>query len=141
MGDIEGSMSQEVEVASGVPKGSVLGPIQLISHISVIDAQLQSTTVRTFADDTKLIKKIENENDCQKQQEDLVKTFDHAARINKTFKSGKIGLMRYTRLTDSFEFECKAKAGSNINKNTGTKNRGVFISDNCKFHEQIKKSF
>ena len=50
-------MSQEFVVASGVPKGLVFDPILLICHISDIDAQLQSTTVRPFADVTRLIKK------------------------------------------------------------------------------------
>ena len=70
MVNIEGSKSQEFDEATGVPQGSVLGPLLFIIHISDIDAQLQDATIRTFADDTKLILKIESENYWQTQQDD-----------------------------------------------------------------------
>ena len=140
MVNIEGSKSQEFDVASGVPQGSVLGPLLFIIHISDINALLQSTTVRSFADDTRLVKNIENVNDCQGLQEDLEKIFDWAERNNMTFNSGKFELMRYTQQTDPVEFEYKTKDGCNINRTRGTKDLGVFMSDDGKFHEQIMKS-
>ena len=54
--NIKGSKSREFDVDSGVPQGSVLGPLLLIIHISDNKAQLQCTTVRSFADDTRLVK-------------------------------------------------------------------------------------
>ena len=62
-------------MASGVPQGSVLVLLLLIILISDIDVQLQSTTVRSFADNIRLVKNIERENDCQRLSEDLAKIF------------------------------------------------------------------
>ena len=45
--------------------------------------------------------------------------------------------MRYTQQTDPVEFEYKTMDGSNINRTTGTKDLGVFISDDGRFHEQF----
>ena len=64
---------------SGVPQGMVFGPFFVIFHISDIDAHLQRTTVRPFADD------IRKENDNKRFQEDLVKIFDRAEKNNMTF--------------------------------------------------------
>ena len=87
-------------MASGVPQGSVLGPLLFIFHISDINAQLQSTIVRSFADDTRLVNNIENENDWQRLQANLEKIFDWTKRNNINFNSEKFELMRYTQQSD-----------------------------------------
>ena len=61
MVNIEGSKKQEFDVASGVPQGLVFGPLLFIIHILDIDAELQGTYTRSFADNTRLIKKIWSE--------------------------------------------------------------------------------
>ena len=90
MVNIEGSKSQEFDVGNGMPQGSVLGPLILMIHIIDINAQVQSKTVRSYAGDTRLIKKIGNENDCQGLQEDLEKIFDWTEGNNLNFNNGKI---------------------------------------------------
>ena len=109
MVNIEGSKSLEFEVDSGVPQGSVLCPPLFVIHISDINAQLQSTTVRSFTYDTRLVKNRENENDCQRLQEDLEKIFDWPEGNNMTFNSGKFEFLSYTQQTDPVEFENKLR--------------------------------
>ena len=48
---INGINSDEVSVSSGVPQGSVLGPILFFAYINDLPEQVK-TRVRLFADDT-----------------------------------------------------------------------------------------
>ena len=53
---ISGSFSSWADVLSGVPQGSVLGPILFLICVNDI-ADLMSKSIRLFADDTKMWKK------------------------------------------------------------------------------------
>jgi len=54
---VDGKMSEAIDVTSGVPQGSVLGPILFLIFINDIGDGLQSQA-RLFADDCLLYKKL-----------------------------------------------------------------------------------
>ena len=68
---VEGCFSSESDVTSGVPQGSVLGPILFLVHISDIDQGTHHCKVSSFADDTRIMKTIKEENDRTLMQNDL----------------------------------------------------------------------
>ena len=64
--------SNLVLVTSGITQGSVLGPILFLIYVSLNDLpEVVSSTAALFADDTKLYRAIENEEDKLQLQEDL----------------------------------------------------------------------
>jgi len=54
---LEGQLSEEVSVTSGVPQGSVLGPLLFLAYVSDIWRDIVST-IRLFADDCVIYKKL-----------------------------------------------------------------------------------
>ena len=67
---IRGAWSAWIEVASGVPQGSVLGPILFLIFINDLECIVRNRVLK-FADDTKLFGKVQSEVDYIGIQEDL----------------------------------------------------------------------
>jgi hypothetical protein len=56
---------------SGVPQGTVLGPILFLIFINDLAEYIQHSTLRLFADDSIIYKQIKNKEDAIKLQQDL----------------------------------------------------------------------
>ena len=62
---LEGETSTSVPVTSGVPQGTVLGPILFLVYINDLSEYISNSTVRLFTDDCILYRQIDSTADCQ----------------------------------------------------------------------------
>ena len=67
---LRNGQSSWCEVDSGVPQGSILGPLLFLLFINDLPISIDSS-IKLFADDTKLYRKIESLEDCESLQRDL----------------------------------------------------------------------
>ena len=67
---VDGVSSGLVDVDSGVPQGTVLGPILFLLHINDLPS-IVSSKVRLFADDCLIYRQIKSNNDQIELQRDL----------------------------------------------------------------------
>ena len=67
---VEGQLSEEVRVTSGVPQGSVLGPLLFLAYVNDIWRNIEST-IRLFVDDCVSYRKVRNNEDMEKLQKDM----------------------------------------------------------------------
>ena len=68
---VDGVFSDSLPVVSGVPQGSILGPLLFVLYINDLPRVVQNSSVALFADDAKCYMNINSINDCQLLQNDL----------------------------------------------------------------------
>ena len=80
---IRGRWSSWITVWSGVPQGSVLGPLLFLIFINDLDEGIRSHILK-FADDTKIFHEVRDSADCSTLQSDLDKNSsgDEIANVN-----------------------------------------------------------
>ncbi len=61
---VNNSLSPAVPVLSGVPQGTVLGPLLFLCYSADLPGVVKHSTISMFADDTKVCKGIHCFNDC-----------------------------------------------------------------------------
>ena len=83
-------------VVSGVPQGTVLGPVLFLIHIrDIADGLSRGTTASSFADDTRVKRGIVTQNDCSALQSDMELIYSWAERVNMHFNSDKFECLRF----------------------------------------------
>ena len=68
---INGVSSDCTDVISGVPQGSVLGPLLFILHVNGLESVVKYSTVKLSADDVLLYGSVHSTTDCSALQDDL----------------------------------------------------------------------
>ena len=135
---VNGRISAPQPVISGVPQGSVLGPLLFLILISDIDKDTRHSMVASFADETRVTKGIKAEEDAVNLQEDLFNIYQWSIQNNMQFNSIKFDLMRYGKDDDlksstayiSPEWEL-------IEQKQNVKDLGITMSDDCSFKTHI----
>ena len=85
---VDGEVSNWKSVLSGVPQGSVLGPILFLIYINDLDDSITSNVLK-FADDTKLFRKVITDGDKQHLQNDLDRLVKWSEKWQMLFNFGK----------------------------------------------------
>ena len=93
---LDGQASDPVWVLSGVPQGSVLGPVLFLIFINDLPENIRSS-VCLFADDCVLYRNIKSPIDCQVLQDDLNSLAQWEADWQMKGNVAKCHSMRVTR--------------------------------------------
>ena len=79
---VNGTHSYKSKVMSGVPQGTVLGPLLFLVYINDIDRCIQHSFISCFADDTRVSKGISQSTDVQYLQQDLNSVIQWTSKNN-----------------------------------------------------------
>ena len=95
-----------VDVDSGVPQGTVFGPILFLLHINDLPS-IVSSKVRLFADDCLIYRQIKSNNDQIEQQRDLNLLESWGVKWGMRFNAAKCNIMRVSRIRLPFLYSYK----------------------------------
>ena len=98
---VDGEKSLPVKVSSGVPQGTVLGPLMFLIYINDISDGIESQ-IRLFADDTILYGIVKGLGDATSLQRDLDKLIDWSKEWQMSFNTDKCSVLRICRSKTPF---------------------------------------
>ena len=133
-----GVLSDEAPVVSGVPQGSVIGPILFIIMICDLGKNLTYSTTSKYADDTKATAKITKLEDAINFQCELdEKIYPWAPENNMLLNGNKFEHLQVGKNLHQANYSYKDPAGNVIEEKSHIKDLGVVMSNTLTWNVQI----
>ena len=133
---IDGVASGWELVLSGVPQGSVLGPVLFIVFIDDIDEGIRSTVLK-FADDTKLVARVGSEEDRERLRQDLVELYKWSEDWQMLFNLDKCSVMHFGFANKGMEVRLGDKV---LGAQKSERDLGVIMQSDLKVDKQCSKA-
>ena len=128
---IDGEESEWREVASGIPQGSVLGPMLFVCFVNDLPDIVKSS-VLLFADDTKIYSKVPKDHD--QIQEDLDNLQEWSETWQLRFNAGKCKVMHIGKQSEPGKYTMKANGKIvELEETVNEKDLGVNVDNKLKF--------
>ena len=127
-----------MELRSGAPQGSILGPILFRLYISDIGHKSDNRAY-IYVDDSKVLREIKNESDVIEFQSDLEEFYCWACNNNMSFNDSKFIVLRYGRnnsLKEDMSYFTD-NMGLIIEEKESHKDLGVLMSSSSEFGDHI----
>ena len=136
---IPGGIIKDSPVLSGVPQGTVLGPLLFLIMISDINKGTTSSKLVSFADDTRVYSNIAEADNCDNLQYDLNSIYNWAVHNNMFFNSEKFHYISFSSSLSFNSYNVYANPNMEIiNPSDNVLHLGIFMSSNCSFAFHIQ---
>ena len=136
---VNNDISRIAHVRSGVPQGSVLGPLLFLILIDSISNMNLTCNLGIFVDDTHAIQEIATNIDAQDLQSDLNHLYTWAKDNNMTFNGDKFEVIKHGDKKDLKESYKYSNSVKDIDDVTNLRDLGVIISNDGTYREHIAK--
>ena len=135
---VGGQHSDLQPVISGVPQGSVLGPLLFLILLGDIDHNVKHCAVSSFADDTRILGSVSTQEDVDNIQADLNSIYGWSIRNNMRFNDDKFECLRYGKNQNILNATSyMSNANMQIDIKTNVRDLGVLMSSSATFADHI----
>lgn len=129
-------LSTSRSITSGVPQGSCLSPLLFIIFMDDIHRVVKFSQLSLFADDMKISKTIESQDDCVQLQADINSIADWSAKNSMLLNDSKTQLISFTRkhkpITGRYHLQSKPLLFLH-----SIKDLGILVDEKLLFHHHI----
>ena len=139
---VNGCKSSFKEVLSGIPQGSVLGPILFVIFINDLP-EIVSCGIKLFADDAKIYRTVNSMEDCDDLQKDLLEMENWAKQWQMKFHPNKCQVMRIGRHHPDYTYVMHDNSTGqplNLEESEVEKDLGVFVDNRLSFTKHIQQT-
>ena len=131
-----GAVSRPLPVSSGVPQGSILGPLLFLLYENHLSNAVTNSRIATFADDTKIFKTINSNSDALSLQSDLSNFQESSSSVNLELNNSKCKVLRITRRHNKLTYP--HKLNNTILESTDCeRDLGVLTSSTLTWSQQV----
>ncbi len=134
---VNGSHSSVLPVSSGVPQGSILGPLLFLVYINDLPDVITSSKVFIFADDTKCCQPIKSVSNCDELQDSLNEMSTWSEMWDLHYNESKCVLMNFQKPNKSSAISYDYTINNNIiSVRDCHKDLGVLLQSNLSWTKQ-----
>ena len=127
---VNGELSSWIEAISGIPQGSVLGPILFVVFINDMP-EVVKNSCKLFADDAKLYRSVKTEMDNASLQDDITSMVAWSEKWQLPFNESKCKCLHIGKETTASSYHMNSHLLENV---TEEKDLGVIVDNKLKFH-------
>jgi hypothetical protein len=137
---VNGDFSDWNDVTSGVPQGSVLGPVLFVLFINDLP-DVVTNLCSMYADDTKIYGPVSTQAEAQTLQEDLDNLVEWSDKWQMRFNAEKCSLLHLGNKNMKMDYSMGSHGGDRVvlNSSEGERDLGVFVDCDLKFSEHVEK--
>ncbi len=134
-----GETSGLVPVLSGVPQGSILGPLLFLVYVNDLPHCISGeSTVAMFADDTKCYRPVRDLSDCDELQNDLNDLVNWCTTWKMDLNQSKCGIMSITRSRQPITTKYTLQDNP-MKPLTHQKDLGIVVTKDLKWKKQVEE--
>ena len=131
-----GATSSEKPVSSGVPQGSILGPILFLLYVNDLPDVVKNSSVACFADDTKIFRRVDSICDADLLQTDLSNLDSWSTSSGLVFNQLKCKCLRVTRKTQPVIYPYTIK-DNGLTTTSAEKDLGIWVSSDLTWTKHV----
>lgn len=133
---INGFASNSISVTSGVPQGSILGPLLFIIFINDIGSCFHNSHYLLYADDLKVYQNITTFNDCIDLQDDLNRLSEYCNKNKLHLSLSKCKTITFTKKLNVIKYQYKL-CSATLEQVSVIKDLGILFDSKLHFEDHI----